>query len=93
VARSLKKGPFIDHHLLKKIDRAIDEGSKQPIKTNSRRSTITPKTVGMTLAIHNGKDYVPVHISENMVGHKTGEFAVTRTFRGHAGDRKGKKGK
>lgn len=93
MARSLKKGPFVDHHLLKKIDKASEAGTKQPIRTNSRRSTITPSMVGSTIAVHNGKDYVPIHISENMVGHKLGEFAMTRTFRGHAGDRKGKKGK
>lgn len=90
--RSLRKGPFVDHHLLKKIDKAVEGQSRQPIKTNSRRSTITPKMVGLTIAVHNGKEYVPIHIAENMVGHKLGEFAITRTFKGHAGDRKGKKG-
>lgn len=90
--RSVKKGPFVDHHLLKKVEVAQANSSKKPIKTWSRRSMITPDMVALTIAIHNGKDFVPVYISENMVGHKLGEFAITRTFRGHSGDRKSKKG-
>lgn len=88
--RSLKKGPFIDGHLLSKIQKASDSKSKIPIKTWSRRSTITPDAVGLTLAVHNGRKFVPVFVTENMVGHKYGEFAPTRTFHGHSGDRKGK---
>lgn len=84
--RSLKKGPFVDHHLLKKVEGAA--GSKRPIKTWSRRSMILPEMVGLMIAVHNGKNHIPVLISENMVGHKLGEFAVTRTFKGHSGDRK-----
>ncbi|MCB1828268.1 MAG: 30S ribosomal protein S19 [Coxiellaceae bacterium] len=90
--RSVKKGPFVDHHLEKKVEKAVAESSKRPIKTWSRRSMILPEMVGLTIAIHNGRQHVPVYISENMVGHKLGEFAVTRTFRGHSGDRKAKKG-
>ena len=86
--RSIKKGPFVDHHLQKKVEEAQASGSKKPIKTWSRRSMITPDMVGLTMAVHNGKDFVPIYISENMVGHKLGEFALTRTFRGHSGDRK-----
>ena len=89
--RSLKKGPFIDTSLLKKLYRAIEEKSKKPIKTWSRRSMIIPDMVGFTIAIHNGKVHVPVFITENMVGHKLGEFALTRTYRGHAADKKAKK--
>ena len=88
--RSLKKGPFIDHHLQKKIDEAVATNNKRPIKTWSRRSMISPEMVGLTIAIHNGRQHVPVLISENMVGHKLGEFAATRTFRGHAGGKKTK---
>jgi len=91
VPRSVKKGPFIDHHLSKKVDEARATNSKRPIKTWSRRSMVSPDMVGLTIAIHNGKQHVPVLVSENMVGHKLGEFAVTRTFRGHAADRKAKK--
>jgi len=91
VPRSTKKGPFVDLHLQKKIERAQKEGSKRPIKTWSRRSMVTPEMVGLNIAVHNGRQHVPLYISENMVGHKLGEFAMTRTFRGHAGDRKGKK--
>ena len=91
--RSIKKGPFVDHHLQKKVEEAQANGSKKPIKTWSRRSMITPDMVALTVAIHNGKDFVPVYISENMVGHKLGEFSMTRTFRGHAADRKTKGGK
>lgn len=88
--RSIKKGPFVDHHLVKKIDEAVATNSKRPIKTWSRRSMILPEMVGLTIAIHNGRQHVPVLINENMVGHKLGEFAATRTFRGHSGDRKSK---
>lgn len=89
--RSIKKGPFVDHHLLKKVDEAVKQSSKKPIKTWSRRSTILPDFIGLTLAVHNGKQHVPVYVTEQMVGHKLGEFALTRTFRSHAGDRKTKK--
>ncbi|MBL0042182.1 MAG: 30S ribosomal protein S19 [Xanthomonadales bacterium] len=86
--RSLKKGPFVDLHLAKKVDTAVATSSKRPIKTWSRRSMILPDMVGLTIAIHNGKAHVPVLVNENMVGHKLGEFAVTRTFKGHGGDKK-----
>ncbi len=92
MARSLKKGPFVDDHLMKKVLKAKETGDRRPIKTWSRRSTIVPEMIGLTIAVHNGRDFVPVFITEAMVGHKLGEFAPTRTFRGHAGDRK-KKGK
>ena len=92
MSRSIKKGPFIDHHLLKKVETARANNDKRPIKTWSRRSMVVPDMVGLTIAVHNGRDHVPVYISENMVGHKLGEFAVTRTFRGHAADRKVKAG-
>jgi len=88
--RSIKKGPFIDGHLLNKIKKALDGNDKKAIKTWSRRSTIIPECIGLTFAVHNGRKFVPVFITENMVGHKLGEFAPTRTFHGHAGDRKGK---
>ncbi len=88
--RSLRKGPFVDHHLTQKVETAIASNSKKPIKTWSRRSMIAPDMVGLTIAIHNGRQHVPVLINENMVGHKLGEFAPTRTFRGHSGDRKAK---
>lgn len=88
MARSVKKGPFIDGHLLKKIETAIATKSKTVIKTWSRRSTILPEAVGLTFAVHNGRKFVPVFVSENMVGHKLGEFAPTRTFHGHVGDKK-----
>jgi len=91
VPRSIKKGPFIDLHLAKKVAEARETNSKRPIKTWSRRSMVSPDMVGLTLAIHNGRAHVPVLISENMVGHKLGEFSPTRTFRGHAADRKAKK--
>ena len=90
-ARSQKKGPFIDYHLLKKVEDAVSAGLKKVIKTWSRRSTIFPEMVGLTFAIHNGKQFIPILITENMVGHKLGEFAPTRTFRMHSGDRKTKK--
>lgn len=88
--RSIRKGPFVDTHLQKKADKAVTENSKRPIKTWSRRSMILPEMVGLTIAVHNGRQHVPVLINENMVGHKLGEFALTRTFRGHAADRKAK---
>ncbi|PIU54605.1 MAG: 30S ribosomal protein S19 [Deltaproteobacteria bacterium CG07_land_8_20_14_0_80_38_7] len=90
MARSIKKGPFIDDHLLKKIRVAQESSNKQMIKTWSRRSTIIPDMVGLTVAVHNGRKFVPVFLTEYMVGHKLGEFAPTRTFRGHSGDRKTK---
>jgi small subunit ribosomal protein S19 len=90
VPRSLKKGPFVDHHLLKKVEDAVEAGSRKPIKTWSRRSMIVPEMVGLTIAVHNGRQHVPVLISEHMVGHKLGEFALTRTFRGHVADKKAK---
>ncbi len=88
--RSLKKGPFIDHHLHAKVQTALEANSKRPIKTWSRRSMIMPDMVGLTIAVHNGRQHIPVLINENMVGHKLGEFAPTRTFKGHAADRKTK---
>ena len=91
--RSIKKGPFIDGHLNEKVQAAQATGQKKVIKTWSRRSTITPEAVGLTFAVHNGRKFVPVFITENMVGHKLGEFAPTRTFHGHSGDKKGKVGK
>ena len=90
MARSIRKGPFIDHHLLNKVEAAIESKSKKPIKTWSRRSTVIPEMIDLTIAVHNGKDHVPVYITDNMVGHKLGEFAMTRTFKGHSGDRKAK---
>lgn len=89
--RSLKKGPFIDLHLLKKVEAAVDGGNKKPIKTWSRRSIIIPDMVGLTIAVHNGRQHVPVFVTEHMVGHKLGEFAATRTYRGHAADKKAKR--
>jgi small subunit ribosomal protein S19 len=88
VPRSIRKGPFIDTHLLRKVERAVAENSKRPIKTWSRRSMVIPDMVGLTIAVHNGRQHVPVLVNENMVGHKLGEFALTRTFKGHAADRK-----
>ena len=88
--RSLKKGPFVDLHLLKKVEVAAEKGDKKPIKTWSRRSMILPEMLGLTIAVHNGRQHVPVFITEDMVGHKLGEFAVTRTYRGHGADRKAK---
>ena len=88
MSRSLKKGPFVDHHLVKKVEAAEAANNKRPIKTWSRRSMILPEMVGLTIAIHNGRAHVPVLINENMVGHKLGEFALTRTFKGHGGDKK-----
>lgn len=89
--RSIKKGPFIDLHLLKKVDEARATNNKRPIKTWSRRSMINPSMVGLTIAVHNGRQHVPVFVTENMVGHKLGEFALTRTYRGHIADKKAKK--
>lgn len=91
MARSLKKGPFIDYHLIEKVEKILNNGGKKMIKTWSRRSTIMPEMVGFTIAVHNGKTFIPVFVGENMVGHKLGEFAHTRTFRMHSGDRKGMK--
>ena len=86
--RSIKKGPFVDLHLIKKVESAQKTNDKRPIKTWSRRSTILPDFVGLTIAVHNGKQHIPVYVSENMVGHKLGEFSPTRTFYAHSGDRK-----
>ena len=88
--RSIKKGPFIDASLEKKVREAVASNNRKPIKTWSRRSMIVPDMIGLTIAVHNGRDHVPVLISENMIGHKLGEFAVTRTFKGHSGDRQTK---
>jgi small subunit ribosomal protein S19 len=88
VPRSIKKGPFVDQHLMKKVDEAVETKSKRPIKTWSRRSMVLPDMVGLTIAVYNGRQHVPVLITENMVGHKLGEFALTRTYRGHAADKK-----
>lgn len=88
--RSVKKGPFVDSHLANKVRQAVEKNDKRPIRTWSRRSMVLPDMVGLTIAVHNGRQHVPILISENMVGHKLGEFAVTRTFRGHAGDKKAK---
>jgi len=90
MSRSIKKGPFIDHHLDKKVEAARASGDKRPIKTWSRRSIVIPDMVGLTIAVHNGRQHMPVFVSENMVGHKLGEFAPTRTFRGHTADKKTK---
>jgi small subunit ribosomal protein S19 len=90
VPRSLKKGPFIDHHLMNKVTHAVESNDRKPIKTWSRRSTIFPEMVGLTIAVHNGKQHVPVLVNENMVGHKLGEFALTRTYKGHMADKKAK---
>lgn len=88
--RSIKKGPFVDLHLINKVNKAVETNDKKPIKTWSRRSMIIPEMVGITIAVHNGKMFIPVFITENMVGHKLGEFSATRTFKGHSGDRKTK---
>lgn len=93
MARSIRKGPFVDHHLLSKVEKSVESNSKKPIKTWSRRSTIVPEMIDLTIAVHNGREHVPVFVTDNMVGHKLGEFAMTRTFKGHAGDRKAKGGK
>jgi small subunit ribosomal protein S19 len=91
VPRSLKKGPFIDLHLMKKVEAAIESNDRRPIKTWSRRSMVSPDMVGLTIAVHNGRQHVPVSVNEDMVGHKLGEFALTRTFRGHIVDKKAKR--
>jgi small subunit ribosomal protein S19 len=88
VPRSIRKGPFVDAHLVKKVEQVRIKGDKKPIKTWSRRSTITPDFVGLTIAVHNGRQHVPILVTENMVGHKLGEFAATRTFKAHSGTRK-----
>lgn len=90
MARSVRKGPFIDNHLLHKVEVAVQSKSKKPIKTWSRRSTIIPEMIDLTIAVHNGREHIPVFITDNMIGHKLGEFAMTRTFKGHSGDRKTK---
>lgn len=89
--RSVKKGPFVDLHLYKKVVEAQESGNKRPIKTWSRRSMILPEMIGLTIAVHNGKEHIPVFVSENMVGHKLGEFSLTRYYRGHAADKKSKR--
>ena len=88
MARSVKKGPFVDLHLVKKVEAVRATSDKRPVKTWSRRSTVLPEFVGLTIAVHNGKQHIPVYVSENMVGHKLGEFSLTRTFKGHAADKK-----
>ena len=88
--RSIKKGPFVDHHLAKKVSDAVETNNRRPIKTWSRRSMILPEMVGLTIAVHNGRQHMPVVINENMVGHKLGEFSPTRTYRGHTADKKGR---
>ena len=91
MGRSIKKGPFVDAHLIKKVDAVRATSDKRPIKTWSRRSTVLPDFVGLTIAVHNGKQHIPVYVTENMVGHKLGEFSLTRTFRGHTAGKKAKK--
>jgi small subunit ribosomal protein S19 len=91
MARSVKKGPFVDDHLIKKVEKANETTSRKVIKTWSRRSDIIPQMVGLTFAVHNGKKFIPVFVSDNMVGHKLGEFSPTRTYYGHTADKKGKK--
>ena len=91
MTRSLKKGPFVDHPLLAKVDKAVASKDKKPIKTWSRRSMVLPEFDGLTIAVHNGKQHVPVYVTDQMIGHKLGEFALTRTFKGHAADKKAKK--
>ncbi len=91
MARSLKKGPFVDEHLVSKVEKANSSGHKRVIRTWSRRSTVIPEMVGHTIAVHDGRKHVPVYITESMVGHKLGEFAPTRTFRGHAGEKAARK--
>lgn len=89
--RSLKKGPFIDHYLVTKVEKALAENNRRPIKTWSRRSMVSPDMIGLTIAVHNGRQHIPVLVNENMVGHKLGEFALTRTFRGHVVDKKARR--
>ncbi len=91
MSRSIKKGPFVDAHLMDKVDKALETKDRRPIRTWSRRSTILPEFIGLTIAVHNGRQHVPVYINENMVGHKLGEFALTRTFKGHVADRKSRR--
>ena len=91
MTRSLKKGPFVDAHLLRKVETALATKDKKPIKTWSRRSTVLPEFIGATIAVHNGRQHVPVYVTDQMVGHKLGEFALTRTFKGHPADKKAKK--
>jgi len=91
MGRSIKKGPFVDAHLIQKVDAVRASNDKRPIKTWSRRSTVLPDFVGLTIAVHNGKQHIPVYVTENMVGHKLGEFALTRTFKGHTAGKKAKK--
>jgi small subunit ribosomal protein S19 len=91
MARSVKKGPFADHHLVAKVEKAKAGSDKRPIKTWSRRSTVLPEFIGLTIAVHNGKQHIPVFVTENMVGHKLGEFSLTRTFKGHTAGKKAKK--
>ncbi len=91
MGRSIKKGPFVDAHLIKKVETVRSTNDKRPIKTWSRRSTVLPDFVGLTIAVHNGKQHIPVYVTENMVGHKLGEFSLTRTFRGHTAGKKAKK--
>ena len=86
-----KKGPFVDHHLMAKVEKAVENKDKKPVKTWSRRSMVLPEFIGLTIAVHNGKQHVPVYVTDQMVGHKLGEFALTRTFKGHAADKKAKK--
>ncbi|SFW38538.1 30S ribosomal protein S19 [Nitrosovibrio sp. Nv17] len=88
MGRSVKKGPFVDLHLMNKVEKARATSDKRPIKTWSRRSTVLPDFIGLTIAVHNGKQHIPVYVTENMVGHKLGEFSHTRTFKGHSGDKK-----
>lgn len=91
MSRSIKKGPFVDEHLLNKVEAVVEGKDKRPIKTWSRRSTILPEFIGLTIAVHNGRQHIPVYINENMVGHKLGEFALTRTFKGHIADKKSRR--
>ncbi len=91
MSRSTKKGPFVDAHLMDKVEKALEGKDKRPIRTWSRRSTILPEFIGLTIAVHNGRQHVPVYINENMVGHKLGEFALTRTFKGHIADKKSRR--
>ena len=90
MSRSLKKGPYVDQSLLQKVEKAVESGDKKPIKTWSRRSMIVPTMIGLTIAVHNGRQHVPVYVTDEMVGHKLGEFAPTRTFRGHTADKAAK---
>jgi small subunit ribosomal protein S19 len=91
MSRSIKKGPYVEASLMKKVEAATEGKDKKPIKTWSRRSTILPEFIGLTIAVHNGRQHVPVYVNENMVGHKLGEFALTRTYKGHAADKKSKR--